>query len=56
MLTEEQQKVCLILSNDAYGLGPLATAHEILKAHGITDWVDIPYNKVALILRKRPAY
>lgn len=48
MLTEGAAKrFALFYQNDAYGLGPLATAHEMLKAHGITDWVDIPYNKIA---------
>lgn len=46
------KKFAFFYQDDAYGLGPLATAHEILKAKGITDWVDIPYNKVGTNLEE----
>lgn len=39
------RKIAFFYQNDAYGLSPLAAAHELLKAKGITDWVDVPYNQ-----------
>lgn len=39
------RKFAFFYQNDSYGLNPLETAHAILKEKGITDWVDIPYNR-----------
>lgn len=36
------KKIAFFYQNDAYGQGPLAQAHEILKQKGIA-WVDVPY-------------
>ncbi|MFA6066503.1 MAG: ABC transporter substrate-binding protein [Candidatus Babeliaceae bacterium] len=39
------KKFAFFYQNDAYGLGPLEAAHTLLKEKGITDWVDVPYNR-----------
>jgi len=39
------RKFAFFYQDDAYGLGPLATAHEVLKKYNITTWTDIPYTR-----------
>ncbi len=41
--TLKAHKFVFFYQNDAYGLGPLKTAHEALKEKGVKDWVDVPY-------------
>jgi len=49
MLNENAvKKFAFFYQNDSYGLGPLEAAHALLKEKGITDWIDIPYNKTGL--------
>lgn len=39
------RKFLFFYQNDAYGIGLLNEAHKQLKAHGITDWIDVPYTR-----------
>lgn len=49
MITQNAvKKFAFFYQDDSYGLGPLQAAHELLKEKGITDWIDIPYNKAGL--------
>lgn len=49
MITENAiKKFAFFYQNDSYGQGPLEAAHALLKEKGITDWVDIPYNKAGI--------
>lgn len=50
VLSQRAKKFAFFYQNDAYGLSPLAIAHQILKENGITQWVDIPYSKSAIDL------
>lgn len=46
MLSEYNvRKFAFFYQDDAYGQGPLATAHELLKKKGITAWTDVPYTR-----------
>jgi branched-chain amino acid transport system substrate-binding protein len=36
--------------DDSYGLSPLEGAREALKAHGITQWTEVPYRRNAIDL------
>jgi len=40
-------KFAFFYQDDAYGRGALATAHTILKEHGISTWTDVPYTRGA---------
>jgi len=37
------KKIALFYQEDEYGISALKAAHTVLKSHGITDWIDIPY-------------
>ena len=39
------RKFAFFYQNDAYGMGPLQAAHEELQKRGITNWVDVPYQR-----------
>lgn len=39
------KKFAFFYQRDSYGMPPLEAAHEVLKEHGITDWIDIPYGQ-----------
>lgn len=41
------RKFAFFYQDDAYGQGPLAAAHTILKGKGITNWIDVPYTRGA---------
>jgi len=38
-------KFAFFYQDDAYGQNPLEAAHELLKQKGITNWIDVPYNR-----------
>lgn len=39
------KKFLFFYQDDSYGITPLEVAHEELKKRGITDWVDVPYQR-----------
>ena len=39
--------------NDAYGIGPRDAAHKALKAHGVTEWTDVPYSRASTNLSEQ---
>ncbi|MGB8467702.1 MAG: ABC transporter substrate-binding protein [Candidatus Babeliales bacterium] len=43
-----EKKIAFFYQDDAFGIGPLEGAHAYLKKLGITDWVDVPYNRTTL--------
>jgi ABC-type branched-subunit amino acid transport system substrate-binding protein len=42
------RKFAFFYQDDAYGIGPVETAHETLKKLGITTWVDLPYARATV--------
>jgi ABC-type branched-subunit amino acid transport system substrate-binding protein len=43
--THKSKKFAFFYQDDSYGIGPLKAAHEELKKHNITTWVDTPYTR-----------
>lgn len=39
--------------DDGYGRGPLGAAHQFLKERGISEWLDIPYNRTDVLFKEK---
>jgi len=39
------KKFGFLYQNDAYGIGSLEISRKILKEHGFTDWIEVPYGR-----------
>ncbi len=42
------RKFAFFYQDDSYGIPPLEVAHEELKKRGITNWIDVPYQRNSL--------
>lgn len=47
------RKFAFFYQDDGYGKGPLNAAHDFLKDRGITQWLDVPYNRTDVVFKDK---
>lgn len=47
------RRFAFFYQDDGYGRGPLVAAHQFLKERGISEWLDVPYNRTDVIFREK---
>ena len=47
------RRFAFFYQDDGYGRGPLGAAHAFLKERGISEWLDVPYNRTDVIFREK---
>lgn len=47
------RRFAFFYQDDGYGRGPLLAAHQFLKEKGVSEWLDVPYNRTDVIFRDK---
>ena len=55
LIKDGSRRFAFFYQDDAFGRGPLQTAHEVLKEYGITTFVDVPYVRGTTNLKPQAA-
>jgi ABC-type branched-subunit amino acid transport system substrate-binding protein len=47
------RRFAFFYQDDGYGRGPLGAAHALLKERGISEWLDVSYNRTDVIFKEK---